>query len=1131
MKAAVPAEFYDIESLSNVFSLCNFREHDDTADVYLLDDSGYGNISDPNVRDYIASVIRQRNKKFKGPIRFYDLHTIEGSLHLINALGADDSDPFTRNSADTNTFKNITNYKPFIQDTDPGYSETDYPYVMGYNSYEYDDTMLALFHSECWTRYNEDGPLMFTPPTAKMMREYNNLLFTAQYKKAMSSFLRQDEHYRAENIKKHMCFSGRHIDVSKLNEKQSHLALKRICGMLGYQILESDKLDSNKDFIASLEELAELLAYNISDCISLAKVFHNKAYYNPFMLKRGLLKTYPELIYQQKRKTDENGRLVFGADGKPELLYQPDIDPARVARNRLYIDSSSQKFASRSLCPYGELDDIAAVSFLYPAKGKSLEENVPRANVLEEARLFFYSKFPQPEVRAEFDRVYAYYKSLEGRNFNEADNYNELYNRPGAWNDPSKTRVQREYYEYLEDYSICIREFNHDLNALIAHGAWKSPKSGISYMPSAFMDMDKWKFDRIIADYNLAVKTFQNPQNMFAHGMWTSPLSGRVYQPSDFSRNMLWKHPNEMYYPIPTIYKVSDLPKVNTNMPYFKQDGKPSSCYVTFSIGGIHGAEYNIALFEHDRDEFNTLETDLALVKQDFPNPCDLKRAKEWTSPISNIRYTAGTFLKSGATLKKAEWKDIEKKRPLLFKKKKDAWAINPKYVYTSSALSNHEDFTSYYPNLLIQLMAFWNEKLGYDRYNEIFGNKEKYGKLMKDKSIPQADRDNYSVLREGTKLILNSASGAGDASFYNPIRMNNNIISMRLIGQLFTWRIGQAQTYEGAIVISTNTDGLYTVMEKTINAEILERESKDIHVAIEPELCYLISKDSNNRMEENEKHEVISASGGSLACRQGPNAVKSLAHPAILDWALCEYMRNADGIHSSENFMFEDFDEAVAYKLFEKAKNEFTPAEYLRMFQNVIASSPGTVTYNFGVDCNGGTKIMQHYNRIFIVKPDTKFTTTYHLAAVAARAVPPATKAKRLKQNERLIQHDPLALSLLQSYGVPESEIPDEREAVTKKITNLEYNDFTIIENRAYEDMSDVEITMIIDALLIPAYVKLLKKSFANWRNIVPGVDITRTDEDETEANDEVINILTPQDAEPTDDEKMLAQMAYGPH
>ena len=101
--------------------------------------------------------------------------------------------------------------------------------------------------------------------------------------------------------------------------------------------------------------------------------------------------------------------------------------------------------------------------------------------------------------------------------------------------------------------------------------------------------------------------------------------------------------------------------------------------------------------------------------------------------------------------------------------------------------MSNHEDFTSYYPSMLINMSAFENPGLGYDRYAEIFQQKEDFGKKMKDKSLPQEQRDLYSIMRNGTKLILNSASGAADVTYNTPIRMNNRITAMRIIGQLFT--------------------------------------------------------------------------------------------------------------------------------------------------------------------------------------------------------------------------------------------------------------------------------------------------------------------------------------------------------
>ncbi|WP_185445357.1 hypothetical protein [Kribbella qitaiheensis] len=220
------------------------------------------------------------------------------------------------------------------------------------------------------------------------------------------------------------------------------------------------------------------------------------------------------------------------------------------------------------------------------------------------------------------------------------------------------------------------------------------------------------------------------------------------------------------------------------------------------------------------------------------------------------------------------------KKAPELFIVREDASTKpHPKYARTSADLVTHQDFTSYYPNLLRNMRAFYNPELGEDRYATTFFDKERLGRDLKQPGLDRSGKERLTTLRNGTKLILNAASGAGDASHKNPIRMNNQIISMRIIGQLLSWRIGQAQTLAGARIISTNTDGLYSVLDRETNDQVLAEQAALIGVDIEPEPMFLISKDSNNRLELTAPQEgrtladsqIISASGGTLACHEGP--------------------------------------------------------------------------------------------------------------------------------------------------------------------------------------------------------------------------------------------------------------------
>ena len=407
---------------------------------------------------------------------------------------------------------------------------------------------------------------------------------------------------------------------------------------------------------------------------------------------------------------------------------------------------------------------------------------------------------------------------------------------------------------------------------------------------------------------------------------------------------------------------------------------------------------------------------------------------------------------------------------------------LNPKYTFTSSAHVNHNDFESYYPRMLQMLMAFLNDALGEDRYDTIFYQKRDYGKIMKDKSRPEDERNKYRVLREGTKLILNSASAAGDTDYESPIRMNNRILSMRIIGQLFSWIIGQQQAFAGGKVVSTNTDGLYVTMPEAINDTIIAAESDRVHINIEPERLFLISKDSNNRLEyDPDTGEIYNANGGSLAAYKGPDLSRSLAHPAIIDWALAQYLiANRDDLSKP-------FDRKQAENIFARSYTEFEPVKWLIMYQNIIASSTGTNMFNFGVDPKNPLNItmLQHYNRIFLAKEGTR--NTMLLRKACASKITPAMSKKRKDTGEPAVKIDPVAFKVLLHNGV--SSMPDGTDATVKKVTNVNEDWAVIIVNDNLYELSDAERSGIISAVDIEKYISLLDKEYSNnWRNTEGG-------------------------------------------
>ena len=518
----------------------------------------------------------------------------------------------------------------------------------------------------------------------------------------------------------------------------------------------------------------------------------------------------------------------------------------------------------------------------------------------------------------------------------------------------------------------------------------------------------------------------------------------------------------EATYPIDGLpaENIRNIPWPCTCMPYFNADGTASRTYVNFGIGGIHGAEYNQDLYLADLAEAEKRNNEVDAFLSHFTDE-ELKTLKT-TVEIDGVKYKTSNFItkrKDGTIVKKYA-KPVE-----LFQKDKKAgtWALNKRYAYCSDDEVDHEDFTSYYPCMLMNMKAYENKALGTDRYVEQFNNKTLYGKYMKDESKTQTERDFYATLREGTKLILNSASGASDTAYDNNIRMNNVIISMRIIGQLFTWRIGQAQTLEGFKITSTNTDGLYAVNNENTRAhcrEILEREAKSIGVGIEPEEMRLISKDANNRIEVSlDNKKIYSASGGDTACYKGPVPTKALSHPALIDTLLVKYLV-AYGVN-------EPFDAFKAAEILNDIKKNTDPHDMLVLYQQIINSSENSVRYIFGV-VDGKIRTFQHNNRIFAVK-----TEAAHLYMANGW--------------NKGSGHDPQADDVLRAYGVNPEEYTNTRVI---KISRIPPEQNMFIYNHDLYDLPEQTARGLIDNLDDGFYIQLLSNAYRNWCNVESSTD-----------------------------------------
>lgn len=1030
--------FYDVESLSNIFTVAFWYPAQNKIIIsYIDDDHIIKTDYDLNyIRDYIYEE-HPHLAKNNTQILFEDIQQC-GSLNNFDpdennhTLGmqtfakrfglANEKTYINTHIKDRGEKAGELQYHPFyypVKDTDPDYDPIEHGYMFGYNSTNYDTTiiayMLSLINDKYFTCDYDHQTIQINnqPLTAQSLRDFNDELFEKNWKNQMSKRLAHDpearsgrtENYRnpAWILRKAWLLTGRYIDVSRLNEKQQKVGLKRLLGVLGHRIMESEKL-SHDSRIEDLTQLAELMAYNISDDINLQNLFDHVAYQNAFQVRITLLESYPQTVYNKNK------------DGKADIGNYTNIRKDRLAK-----DSTSAKFVELALAPYDPLKDIPVVSFMYPSKQEAEKLGIEQTDILEDTKRFFEENVcndPYDQAHIDFMKVYHFYAGIRGTNYNNSDAYRQHY-----------------------------------------------------------------------GDY----------------GQLPPELTPHTYD--DIRQRMSQFNTNLFYF-------------------YLNEDKKPyrSSCLANFSVGGIHGAEINVDKYNKEYDRYIQESKLLEYVIQNFDSATDalncgstyIQIPEHIVIPQRLIEKIKGDrtlkireFVKTGSTKKSATWKTINEVELFEFKDKN--WKIKDKYTYVSVGASHHEDFTSYYPLLLSRLSAFVNPEFhGYnengeprDPYYEMFLERKAKKIESKNKSLPADVRAAANREQESRKLLINAASGAGDAKFKNNILVNNAIISMRIIGQLFAWRIGQAQALAGARVPSTNTDGLYTMdISAELNDEILNNIAKDMHIGIEPErLSRFVSKDSNNRIEI-EHNEIVDAKGGTLKAWNGPKPTEALDHPAILDWVLAHYLAD----NTVENPTIVPFDKDRAQALFTKFIQEKIQkdehAEILRYFQWIVASSTGTHRYYYIKHINkhnGDVKIenIQQYNRIFLIKDDQNYRSELYLAT---RALMQAARWKNRHdlyykgeiQHNQIREHHEEALYILKENGLDlikettfESSDHFKDEAKIQKVRNMPQNQNIGVYNDSLFILEKSEMMEMINKIDIDAYTEMLENTFKTWSNL----------------------------------------------
>lgn len=1301
--------FYDIESLNNIFTVCTYHNRTHEVNLFILNNAS--GITAPTGNDIISTaydrnnawVNRARAAGLNNPDCFiWDLATTRGRDKLAATLGgittvnnphipADDP-----KNGDQYTLKIPAELYPICDTALEEFSTTTttwdpkkHPFIVGYNSFNYDTVMLALYFAYAFD--TEEFPNL----NAHALRYHNDKLFSSTYKDYMPGYLAPysdggNEVPEANAIRSNMLSSGRHVDIARLNETQKKVALKRLLGLSGHQILESDRLSGSNARVSNTQDIIDLLAYNVSDVIGTAMLFDDPVYAGAFDLRAGLMHTYPEVIWNHT-----------GDFATPEISpYTVRGTSAMRGDNRLHYDDSSAKFTAHILAPYRAIDEVPGhqadrmgVSFLYPDPKVAEKLGTTPTNVLEDARDFMHATIPANtesgrKALEQFENVYQFYRSIEGKNFND--------HNVGVNNIPQDiTDFYEKLKEKLEklttilndtDPSSFINRITHFQQALQAYFAVtphnkSKPNPGsihlllgdlanIVYFPHSPIAEENtliYNLAQIIKDYMEYMpdkydpnkdKCYDELKKIHALADWlviNAHLNGLTQDQinKDIQAHTITWPPVQ---PLGSdgsasqgyVNVLKEIQQRDTNIPYYyvAEDNEvlDTGCFATFSTGGLHGAEYNKTLYDYDKDKVSksrtVLEHIIAQALEDKNNPLntlhrnrharflagevktDSKPTKKMRTDIEQgaqdhkftdyyeyvFQCLNGTTdaedekeLKKEAKLAKSftelenlglchpgtdtpfstnelivasYWirligsidtyddngdldtiykhsdllvAGLDKDKPMLrtqlkdvkdvdlFRASKTTMAshngqphegtiLNSDYVTTSVGTVIHEDFSSYYPLMLTNLAAFDNPDLAHtgtaDRYSVLFNQKEEFGRKMKDKeNYTDEERAYFKVQREGVKLILNSASGAADAGHKNNIRMNNTIISMRLIGQILTWRIGQEQSLKGGRIVSTNTDGLYSDLEWNKNQEVLDRLAPIINVKIEPEELTLVSKDSNNRVEFDKVDPdnpldtpVLSASGGSLSAANGPSVRKALAHPAIYDRILSDYFKliaagnyYPDGSDTPLKIT-DPMNEDVVKMLLERMEDEESPAKALQYYQNLISSSPRSHTYLYATSALDDAtdistsmddyKLLQHYNRAFMVDADkldpTSDLTPVRIGAAKAKVVnAKALKLREEKSNTGVAhnRYDAPAVHLLTSSDEDVTQLQAGHDIGLYKHTGIDpVQDHIIVNTSLYDPDNEETLKKLLSAIDKQAYIDGIVSSYTkNWKVTTP--------------------------------------------
>lgn len=539
------------------------------------------------------------------------------------------------------------------------------------------------------------------------------------------------------------------------------------------------------------------------------------------------------------------------------------------------------------------------------------------------------------------------------------------------------------------------------------------------------------------------------------------------------------------------------LDTFGTYLPLIDANGVDSYTHVNFSSGGIHGAEIFIEQLMRDRAKIKELKEKYKYVSlipkkevsQKLYNLIKIQSRTVVESYPAHLMHEIPYFFHQ--TEECDEIIDPEEFTPFCYDKKSKSEKLLERYRYTSAGQSVHQDFAGYYPMLLINMGVFYDGH-GKDIYREIYEHRIAIKSKLKTIKFQSREWIETNIMQEGYKLILNSASGVLDGGFDTKVRANNKAVSMRIIGQLMTWIIAQALAIHGARVPSSNTDGIYVFdIDEDLNKQIVDRELEKLLVQIDPEPCFLISKDTNNRAEiDQEKGEVLSARGGTLTSHGGPVVDKRLTHPALVDAVLVKYLQNDDIVNKP-------IDKDLIRKALKEYRDEVDLFTFIKMTAWVMRPTSGSIFIDSNDEVHPGTirtwltkegvqlKRYATAKRQPSMNYDGMIETLPDNSPVGDPSV--VSRLGKLKVLDKFA--DAIRVGdyrTLNGYGKPNDE--REKGSVSilgeQKISNLSHTAHVHMDNTSLFKKTEDELQTIEEQLDTEEYVDMIANFADVWRN-----------------------------------------------